>query len=309
MQSEVVIEEEVVTLGIDTLKTPRYLLRPTNDKVVAELKRSIESTGILQPIVVRRDGTAYEVVFGNHRLEACRRLGISQIRAIVKPFNDEEAFLAQVSENLIRNTYIDPVEEAKGYKMLVSKGWTINAIGRRVGKCDSYISERLGVLDNLSDRVRSHVSHGLLTPSHAELLSRIRDHDLQNYFAELVRKRRLSVRSLENILKRTPSPTRIKVESISNEYVVKIPEQFALAMGLKISHELFIYMQGQKLIIENTNFSLEHSGRPVVNHHDDNHVRMNVESYSPDSACSEEESAAPVHNVSSMSLPSRISRK
>jgi ParB family chromosome partitioning protein len=234
------------------LNTPKWCLRPINDEVVAELERSIQNAGLLQPIVVRRDDRGYEVVFGNHRLEACRRLGINEIRAIVKPLNDEEAFLARVSENLIRNTYIDPIEEAKGYKMLVSNGWTINAIARRVGKCDSYISERLSVLDNLSERVRSHVSHGLLTPSHAELLSRIRDPEIQNYFAELVRRRRLSVRSLENILKRAPPPTRIKTELISDEYVVKIPKQFAEAMGLKVFDELLIYLQGQKLILQDT---------------------------------------------------------
>lgn len=59
---------------------------------------------------------------------ACRRLGMEYISAIIKPFAEEDSFLARVSENLLRNSYIDTIEEAEGYKMLVEKGWTLNAI-------------------------------------------------------------------------------------------------------------------------------------------------------------------------------------
>ena len=248
--------EQLVTVNLDELAPPTWILRPIKNELVDELERSIQNAGLLQPIVVRKKHAGYEVVFGNHRLQACRRLGIKRIKTLVKSFDDDESFLARISENLIRNTYVDPMEEARGYKMLVGKGWTINAIGRKVGKCDSYISERLGLLKNLSERVRSEMTNGSLTPSHAELISRIKDRDIQNEMAELVKKRRLSVRSLESILKNAPPPTKIRTESNrDDEYTIKIPKQFAQAMGFKASNELFAYMQGKKLVLENVTHS------------------------------------------------------
>src|SRR5208282_3929081 len=109
--------ETIQTIELDQLESPAWLLRPIDQELVTELARSIQNTGLLQPIVVRRSTRGYEVVFGNHRLEACKHLGFHQIKALVKTCSDDEAFLARVSENLLRNSYIDPIQEAEGYRM------------------------------------------------------------------------------------------------------------------------------------------------------------------------------------------------
>lgn len=251
----------ITELEVDHLKVPSWTLRPIKDDVVAELERSIVSTGLLQPIVVKQSGSEYEVVFGNHRLEAYRRLGKKRIPAIIKKFTDEEAFLARVTENLIRNVYVDPLEEAEGYRMLVAKGWTINAIGHRVGKCDSYISERLALLERLSPNVRQEVSKGRLKPSHAELLSRIKDLTRQNEVAELVTKKKLSVRSLEDLLTGVPVPTKVQVEMISRESYVRIPTDFVVATGFHQGMDLFIYIRGKKLILDSAEPSMKRRTR------------------------------------------------
>ena len=245
----------LVDLELDSLEPPEWTLRPLDEQVVAELERSIQNCGMLQPIVVRMRKERYEVVFGNHRLVACKRLGLKRIRAIVKEFSDEEAFLARVSENLVRNSYVDPLEEARGYKMLVAKGWSINAIGRKVGKCDSYISERLALLENLSPTLQSQVSRGMLTPSHAELLSRIKDKNRQAEVAELVEKNRWSVRSLEAVLNGVPPPIRTQMISMRGEYYVKIPKEFADAIDFHVEKSLFMYVRGGKLILDDINRS------------------------------------------------------
>lgn len=241
---------QLVEIDIEQLKGPTWQLRPVKLALVGELERSIKSVGLLQPIVVRKCGHGYEVVFGLHRLEACRRLGLKQVRATVMSFDDENAFLARVSENLLRNSYVDPLEEAKGYQMLLKKGWTIDAIGQRIGKCDSYVCERLAMLERLSDDLRSQVSNGDLTPSHAEILSRIKDKDRQNAVAELVTRKRLSVRSLEDMVNGVPPPTKIRIESISNQLYARIPTEFADAIGMRNGAEVFLYLRGSKLIIE-----------------------------------------------------------
>jgi len=242
--------EVVETIELDQIRDPAWLLRPIEQELVTELARSIENTGLLQPIVVRRSTRGYEVIFGNHRLEACKRLGLHQIKALVKTCSDDEAFLARVSENLLRNSYIDPIQEAQGYRMLVDKGWTINAIGCKVGKCDSYISERLGIIHRLSQELRDELSRGYLTPSHAEVLSRIRNPKLQKELAELVKRKKLSVKSLENMITHAPLPTQTTIKIISDEYYARIPETVADFLELHNNQQLFVSIRGKKLVLE-----------------------------------------------------------
>jgi len=243
--------DSILFLGLAELAESSWVLRPLREESVLELMRSIQNSGLLQPIVVRRAGKSYEVVFGSHRLEACKRLGMKRVHVLLKDMNEEEAFLARVSENLIRNSYVDPLEEAKGYKMLVARGWTINAIGQKVGKSDSYVCDRLSLLDHLSQKLLVKLASGELTPSHAEVLSRIRDQSKQEEVADWVKRRRLSVRSLEAILRHAPPPTRVKLQDIRNECYVKIPSGFLQATGLESGQTVMIYARGNKLILDN----------------------------------------------------------
>jgi len=242
--------EAIQTIEVNQVEAPVWPLRPIQQELVTELARSIQNQGLLQPIVVRRNTRGYEIVFGNHRLEACKRLGFQRIKAIVRMCGDDDAFLARVSENLLRNSYIDPIQEAQGYKMLVDRGWTINAIGRKVGKCDSYVSERLGIIHRLCREVREELSRGQLSPSHAEVLSRIRNPELQRELTELVKRKRLSVKSLENMITRTPLPTCTTVRIVLKEYYAKIPEEVAQFLGLRNNQQLFLSIRGKKLILE-----------------------------------------------------------
>lgn len=245
-------------IDIAELRSPTWLLRPLNPQTLAELQRSIANVGLLQPIVVRRTRASFEVVFGNHRLEACKRLGLHKIFSIIRSFSDEESFLARVSENLLRNSYVDPIEEARGYKSLVLKGWTIDSIARRLGKSDSYVSERLGLLDRLSPKIHSQITEGAITPSHAEVIARIGDPDIQDAIADLVKRKRLSVRFLENMLKDAPAPIKVPLKPSlrsSNIYSVEIPREFMDTLGARLGEDLFVYLYGRKLIVESTRAS------------------------------------------------------
>ena len=244
---------DCVELSIHKLRSPSWVLRPIDPRIVAELARSIETSGLLQPILARERGDGYEVVFGNHRLEACKQLGMKTIPTIVQCLGDAECFLARVSENLVRNSYVNPIEEAKGYKMLVAQGWSIDSIGRRVGKSDSYVCERLALLDRLDDNLQSKIENGSLTPSHGELLARIRSRGKRTEIAELIEKKRLSVRTVEEMLRSGPLPERTRAERVCDELCIRIPNEFAEAAGISDSQPLYMYLSGNKLILENVN--------------------------------------------------------
>ena len=255
-----------VDLEIQNLSPPSWILRPIDDGIVGELARSIENIGLLQPIMVRRAGERHEVVFGNHRLEACRRLGFRRVQAIVTNLSKDESFIARVSENLLRNTRIDPIQEAEGYKMLLGKGWTINAIAKKVGKSDSYICERLAILDRLDDSLRLKISKGgHLTPSHGELLSRIPDPARQREVAGLIERKRLSVRSVEDMLNAAPPPAKVLVEDISGNCYLRIPEEFVESLSLRRGQHVYLYERGKKLILENAD-KRSRGGRRMPKH-------------------------------------------
>ena len=279
LQTEMPSINPILELELADVMPSSSELRPLNQELVDELQRSISNVGLLQPIVVRRRASKYETVFGNHRLEACRRLGLERIRAIKFDLSDDESFLARVSENLLRNNFIDPLVEAEGYKRLVANGWTIHAIGNRVGKCDSYICERMAILDRLSPITKDYVSRGTLSASHGELLSRVRDMKRQEEIAELVRIKRLSVRSLEELLGRMP-PAVVQTKIIAGVLYVPIPREFADLIHARVGEPLFLYSRNRKLILESAKLEDRHGTHACKS----SHVRSEVLSKAPESS-------------------------
>jgi len=158
-------------------------------------------------VLVRPLADGYELVFGLHRLEACKRLGWKTIPAIIRKVSNDEAFIMNVVENLQRNVHINPISEAQGYKCLIKRGWTVVKIAEKIGKSCSYVCDRLRVLNRLHPKVRERLSFprgktSAITVSHAEHLSLIEDAKQQLTLAELVMEKGLSVRQLERKVRR-----------------------------------------------------------------------------------------------------------
>ncbi|HUK27068.1 MAG TPA: ParB/RepB/Spo0J family partition protein [Candidatus Acidoferrales bacterium] len=254
MESQLAMSETDHVLEIETalLEPPSCILRPLSEETVMELMRSIKTTGLLQPIMVREANRGYQIVFGSHRVEACRRLGKKTIPAILKRLTDDEAFLVRITENLLRNVQMNPVQEARGYSVLVKNGWTINAIAGKIGKCDSYVCERLALLDRLDAQLLNQVAHGSrhLTPSHAELLSRIQDKRQQTELAKLIESRRLSVRAVENLINGIPLPTKVQIVDESGASCIHIPPSFVKSLRLRPGQNLILSARGRKLVLD-----------------------------------------------------------
>jgi len=236
------MSQTVSEIPLDKVEPSNFALRDLDEAAVGELAESIKANGLLQPIMVSPKSDRYELVFGLHRLEACRRLGWNKIPALVKDVSsEEEAFLTGLVENLQRNIHVSPVAEASGYKRLIAKGWTAHEIAQRIGKSDSYVYDRLRVLDRLHPAIRrqliTHVCKPPITPSHAERLTLIEDQELQLKLAELVREKHLSVRQLERLTRRMRSqmPNGCICKQCPNYPCKHIPEQDIPASFLKKS--------------------------------------------------------------------------
>jgi len=168
--------------------------------------QSIKAQGLLQPIMVRPlSEDSWELIFGNHRLEACKRLGWKTIPCRVCEMDDSKAFMTAEVENLQKNNFIDPVQEAKGFKMLREKGLTESEIGKGIGKTQQYVSSRSGLL-RLEPEIQALITSRLVSAEHGYELSKIEDPKKRTILAELSRKDRedsLNLNELREMAKLT----------------------------------------------------------------------------------------------------------
>ena len=164
-----------------------------------ELARSIEAHGFVQPIVVRKQGSRFQIIAGERRWRAAQLLGLAKIPVLVRPMADEKIMEAALIENVQREN-LNPMEEAKAYDRLANEfGLTQEEVAKRTGKDRSTVSNLLRLL-NLSSFVQNLVREQRLSMGHARALLALPDSDSQEDLANRTIKQGLSVRQVENII-------------------------------------------------------------------------------------------------------------
>jgi ParB/RepB/Spo0J family partition protein len=161
------------TISLAQIKPSPFNPRKTFDRPkLDELAASIKSQGVLQPILVRPNGSGYELVLGERRLRASKLAGLEEVPAVVRAMLDDEVVEAQVVENDQRED-VSPLEEADGYQMLVGKfGRSVDDVAAKVGRSRAYVYARLKLCD-LGKEGRKALIAGELTPATALLVARI----------------------------------------------------------------------------------------------------------------------------------------
>ena len=165
-----------------------------------ELASSIREKGVLEPILVRRDGMKYRIIAGERRWRAAQRAGLKEIPAVVREANDREAFELALVENLQRSD-LNAIEEAEAYEVLLSDhGLTQEEIAKRVGKERSTVANGLRLL-KLPEEVRDAVRDGRLDMGHARALLGLDDADAMKRAAMRAIHEKLSVRATEALVR------------------------------------------------------------------------------------------------------------
>ena len=165
-----------------------------------ELAASIREKGVLEPILVRRDGLKYRIVAGERRWRAAQRAGLKEIPAIVREASDREAFEIALVENLQRAD-LNAIEEAEAYEVLLNdNGLTQEEISKRVGKERSTVANALRLL-KLPEEVRDAVRDGRLDMGHARALLGLDDAEAIRKAAQRAIRERLSVRATEALVR------------------------------------------------------------------------------------------------------------
>ncbi|MBO8434391.1 MAG: ParB/RepB/Spo0J family partition protein [Tyzzerella sp.] len=171
------------------------------ETALEELAESIKEHGVLQPIILKKIDSGYEIIAGERRWRASKIAGMKKIPAIVKKIDELKAFETALVENLQREG-LNPMEEAKSYKRLIEEfSLSQEEAGKKVGKSRSVVANAMRLL-NLDERVQNFVSENKLTNGHGRALLGITDKDVQFELAEKIIEEELSVRETESLVKK-----------------------------------------------------------------------------------------------------------
>ncbi len=189
--------ETKLSIG-DIVPNPNQPRTHFNETELNELSESIREHGVLQPLLVRKKGSKYEIIAGERRYQASKLADITEVPVIIKDVDDQQMMALALIENLQRSD-LNPLEEAKGYRQLIdASGMTQDALSKAVSKSRSAITNSLRLLD-LPEQVQQLIFDGQLTAGHARAILAVPYEDARIKLAERVVKEGLSVRSTEHL--------------------------------------------------------------------------------------------------------------
>jgi ParB family transcriptional regulator, chromosome partitioning protein len=171
-----------------------------DDEKLEELAASIREHGVVEPILVRREGARYRIVAGERRWRAAQRAGLREVPALLREATDRQAFEIALIEN-IQRADLNAIEEAEAYEVLAAEhGLTQEQVAARVGKERSTVANTLRLL-KLPVEVRDVVRGGQLEMGHARALLGLAEADAMRRLASRAVRESLSVRSLEALVR------------------------------------------------------------------------------------------------------------
>jgi len=173
-----------------------------DEERLAQLSESIARHGLIQPVAVRKmNNGRYQIIAGERRWRASRMAGLKEIPAVILEADELHAVELAMIENLQRED-LNPVEEAEGYRRLVTiYGLTQEEVADRVGKSRPVIANALRLL-SLDKQVLDMLSKGEISAGHARALLSLPSADEQNALAERIVEQGLSVRQVEQLVKK-----------------------------------------------------------------------------------------------------------
>lgn len=197
---EVGTEEKVQEIKISEIRPNPYQPRKTFEPdAIAELKESILTHGILQPLIVRKSIKGFEIVAGERRFRAAKEAKLSTVPVVVRELTEQQMMELALLENLQRED-LTPIEEAFAYQSLLDHlKITQEQLAKRLGKSRPHIANHLRLL-SLPKHVQLLISEGKLSMGHGRTLLGLKKKEKLNAIVEKVIVEQLNVRQLENLV-------------------------------------------------------------------------------------------------------------
>lgn len=235
-EREVERKNEIIYVQSEQIRPNPFQPREDFDNTsIEELAQSIKEKGVIQPLLVRRQGDLYELIAGERRLRACKMLNIKEIPLIVREAEDRDSLELALIENVQRES-LNPIEEAHAFQHLIDKFQvTQEKISEVLGKSRVTVTNTLRLL-KLPHEIQHELKKGRISFGHARALLEIEDANQQRRLVQDIISKGLSVRELESLIKlqRPKMPKRKIGTSIRDPYVAVIEEELQHILGTKV---------------------------------------------------------------------------
>ena len=196
------LEQNILQVPIDEIIPNRFQPRLNfDDRGLEELASSIKQHGIIQPLVLRRVDDKYEIIAGERRYKAATMAGLSKVPAVIADVDDNKSAEVAIVENVQRRD-LSAIEEARSYKNLLDKGYLTQAeLAKKMGLSQSAIANKLRLL-NLDEEVQQALIENKISERHARSLLVLPTHEEQRKWLKRIINERMTVRELDNELKK-----------------------------------------------------------------------------------------------------------
>jgi len=237
-------------IPIDSIRPNPYQPRKNWDQQqLQELADSIKTSGLLQPILVRRDGQEYELIAGERRLNAAELAGLTTIPAIVRTASDQQLLELALIENIHRAD-LNPMERAQAYQDYISTfSFTQAEAAQRLGQDRSVIANHLRLLQ-LPAEIRQMLIDGTLSMGHARALLAVADDSLRTRLANRAMAGRLSVRDVERLVRHYTTGDRQAAIRSKPAHIQDLEAKLTGELGTRVTIETRRGGQRGRIVIE-----------------------------------------------------------
>ncbi len=218
----------------DIVPNPHQPRLHFDEAKLEELAQSIREHGILQPLVVSPlEGGKYELIAGERRLQASKRVGLVMVPVVVKDASEQEKLELAIIENIQRHN-LNPIEEAKAYLRLVDEfGLPQDAVAKKMSKSRSAVSNTMRLL-HLPIEIQRAVAEGKISEGHAKALLAIENPEKQRAIFDLIIKEELTVRETETRVRSISVKPHVRSAAPINPDILSRAEHLTQALGTKV---------------------------------------------------------------------------
>jgi ParB family chromosome partitioning protein len=247
------LQQNLLELNLDDIDPNPYQPRQSwDEEQLRELADSIRENGVIQPIIVRRKGSRFEIVAGERRLRAAEMAGMNRIAAMVRVTDDSEMLALALVENIHRAD-LNPIERAKAYQNFMETfSLTQEQAAQKLGQDRSVVANYIRLL-NLPAEVKQMLVDGSLDMGHARAILALPTDDLRKRLANRALAGRLSVREVERLVRLALSEKDEKKQKQILEkpaHIRDLEEKIRSRLGTKVNIQARKNGQRGRIIIE-----------------------------------------------------------
>ncbi len=205
-----------------------------DEKAIEELAESIKKYGIIEPIVVTKEGSKYEIIAGERRYRAAKVAGLEKVPVVIKEYDEKSKSEVALIENIQRKD-LNILEEAQAYKDILEKyNLSQDELAKSIGKSRSAISNSIRIL-KFDDKIKKYILEDKISEGHCKVLASVQDKDIQFKLAKKIADEGMSVRKLEEFIKDIDEPKSKKIPvKTTNIWVKDIEEKFKSFFQTKV---------------------------------------------------------------------------